>query len=433
LAAWLAYGVSSGNVLTLPATDCATTVGLAATNATGLKIRGSGHYSGIKYIGASTTTDIVSLGTVAPTYSAGLDLSNFRIWSATTMTAGSGLHLQRVVRSNMSDITVDGYDGNGKLWNGIWFDRIDRVNLRTFDVRAQTDGIRVNGAVSGSEPNVELFLLQGQINLSGVGVHVGGGFGGLYLDQVGITSNGTGVLIDQGLAATFNREIFLGGTTVIDSSTQDGIQVNDSGSVPTLNLYNWNSSNGRYGLNLIAYNGTVMLGGGRWYGNHNNAIQIGTTGANLKISEAWACDTTIGFCVASSVGPVNVRWSGYIDNQQAATGPNVGPNIALTTASAQYALTVANASNALLPALSGLVTLTHGSNGLTGVYTVGGGVVVAGPLSGGAGGWVAPTITPGAGFSSVAWDSASSLYRVYNNTGASVTYRIVAANARPSP
>ena len=190
---------------------------LVIANPAGISITGIGPYQSVLvYTGPSTTADLITLGN-ASVGSANVHLSNFQVSSRTTMTAGTGLRLNKIVRSALENITIDGQDGTGNLWNGVWFNGVDDVLYRGFNIRAQNDGLDVNGIASG--PQADLALLQGKITGCAVGLRCGGGFGGLYVDQTNIISNGSNLIVDTSLCAVANRELFFGSQAIFDTAT----------------------------------------------------------------------------------------------------------------------------------------------------------------------------------------------------------------------
>jgi hypothetical protein len=96
----------------------------------------------------------------------------------------------------------------------------------------------------------------------------------------------------------------------------------------------------------------------------------------------------------------------------------------------ENSVTVANGGNQTFPAGSGLVLINNPATGATAVYVVGGGnatlLNTAGPE------WVASTTSPAAGKFSVAYNSGSSLYAVYNNYGSSQNFNVALLRARTS-
>ncbi|MBP2493626.1 hypothetical protein ABID82_005789 [Methylobacterium sp. PvP062] len=197
-----------------------------------LSLVGAGsHATTFLYDGASTTADIITIGDTASNAQVGeWNLSGFRVASNVKMTAGSGLRMHRLVRSVIRDLIADGQDGNGMLYNGLWFDQVDQTVLSQFEARGAGDALRLNGT-AGPGPKAGLFVQQGKITGSRVGIRVGGGFGGFYLDQTDVIDNGTNIIVDHTLANEGNREIFIGSTVSFDSAldaSSGSIVVDDS-------------------------------------------------------------------------------------------------------------------------------------------------------------------------------------------------------------
>ena len=95
----------------------------------GVTIAGDGPYQTIfTYAGTSTTSDLLSIGD-GSNFCINWSLRDFKVTSNTTMTAGTGLRMKRLVRSFVTRVVLDGQDGTGKLWNGFWFDSIDEIFL----------------------------------------------------------------------------------------------------------------------------------------------------------------------------------------------------------------------------------------------------------------------------------------------------------------
>lgn len=171
------------------------------------------------YSGASTTNDIITIGSPL-TNSQRVTLNGFTVTSSTVMTAGIGLRLHRLCRSE-GNFVIDGQDGSGRLWHGVRFDGVDHFYWNDFQARAQKDAVQVNGLI-GATPKAGLFLDNYKICLADVGVRIGGAFGGIYFDKGDIAVCGDGVVIDSTLTAETNREVFFGPVT-IDACTRCGV------------------------------------------------------------------------------------------------------------------------------------------------------------------------------------------------------------------
>lgn len=178
------------------------------------------------YDGASTTTDIWTMGDGVANL-INIKLEGFKLKSNVTMTSGIGLHLRRVCRSFLFDVIIDGQDGNGNLWHGIRFNSLDNVFYNRFEVRAQKDGIQVNG-VAGSGPKADLHITDYKIASCDVGMRVGGAFGGLYTGSGTFAVCGDSVIIDTTLVSEINREVFFSDQLAIDASTRCNVIIDQA-------------------------------------------------------------------------------------------------------------------------------------------------------------------------------------------------------------
>jgi len=205
----------------------------AASGASNWSISGIGPSSGFLYTGVGATGDLISVGSSSGSASQGLVFRDFRVASNTQMTSGSAFHLKQAGHSSLWNVVMDGQEGNGNLWDGLWCDQCDHVDWYEAQSSAQDEGVMVNGGVGAGKLKADFWIIGGKIGPANgktmaVGVHVGGAFGGFHLigDVIG---NGTNVLIDHALAAEGNREIFLEkGATVDTATTGSNIEINDS-------------------------------------------------------------------------------------------------------------------------------------------------------------------------------------------------------------
>jgi hypothetical protein len=151
------------------------------------------------------------------------------VLSKTVMTGGAAIHLQNAGRVTLKNIVADGQNGNHHLWNGLWFDQTDMITVDGFEAQAQNDGLRVSAlGVASSTPQYDLFVTNGKITGSGVGLHVGGGFDNAHFDDMELTNNGQNVVIDNGITAFKNQEVVFGRNFVTDQATTgDDFYIND--------------------------------------------------------------------------------------------------------------------------------------------------------------------------------------------------------------
>ncbi|GJE45640.1 hypothetical protein AEGHOMDF_4840 [Methylobacterium soli] len=255
-----------------------------------IAITGDGPYQTIfVYTGTSETVDLITIGDgIRPIKN--LSLRDFRVTSSTRMKDGSAIHAKQLVRSMLESLVVDGQDGNGNLWNGIWFDGVDQVVYRSMEARAQADAVRVNGIAGKGNPKADLFLQSGKISFSDVGLRVGGAFGGLYADALNIIANGRGVVIDNSLADEANRELFFGPLVAIDSTKRGAaVTLEDAKAGPaswTQFTGSWVASEATDGV-LVAQGvrSTLVVQGGSIFNFKRDGIRNESQNASVFVSQ----------------------------------------------------------------------------------------------------------------------------------------------------
>lgn len=377
------------------------------------------------YNGASTTIDLLTIGASSP-QSIRMRLSGLRIASNTTMTAGTTLHLVKVYRSAIEDLILDGQDGNGNLWNGLWFDGCDVETVEDFQIAAANDCLRFN---DGSD----LFLDNGKIcpadvvlggaRNSACGIRMGGGFGGCQFGNVDVIGCNINMTVDNTLSVTANREInFSAGAALDSSKTGANLYLNETSGAPVYvnSAGGWFGSAHTHNIEIAnsssAYN--IVFAGGRIYnaqtgdGVRNNAPNaiISLTGVQIANNAGYGVnDATTSISVKTSL----CQFSGNGSGDLAGTVMDpVRPTI----------VSITNGSNAAIQGSCGLLVVTDADGGAsTGVYVLGsGGAALVSQT--GSPTWVAPTTTPGAGQLSVAYSSG---FKVYNNSGSTARIQAV--------
>lgn len=237
------------------------------------------------YAGASTTISPITIGNGTNQFH-GVELRNFTITSSTTMTAGTGLHVAKLGRSIIEDVNIDGQDGAGKLWNGVWFDQIDAIFYTGFFAKARNEALIVNGGV-GPSMKADLYISQCKITQSSVGVHIAGGFGGFDAQQCDIIGSRVNVLIDTSVAAEQNREIYFGTGAAMDTGGID-LLVNDTRAGPLTLLKldsTWLASTTSDCLQIAAgVSYTILYNGGRIYNCGRDGIHNESKTVNLLLS-----------------------------------------------------------------------------------------------------------------------------------------------------
>lgn len=273
----------------------------------------------LMYAGNNTTNDCFVFGDGV------LDCNGFLVQgisfsSSTMMTGGAGVRFRRLTRSSLIDVLFGHQDGNGNFYHGAWFDAIDMVNVTGFQARAQQDAIRVNGGTGGKS---NLFLSNGKVGGAVVGLHVGGDFGGLYVDSTDIINNATNVLIDRTINNVANRECFFGPGCYIDTAdttrtatTYNGIcvDIQDTGGFVFFNN-TWVATCGTAIRTGTSFAGTLQIDSGiisnclNTFGGNGNGVQIGNTNAKVIVSGTRFVniDGTAILCTAGTTTGVILR------------------------------------------------------------------------------------------------------------------------------
>ena len=330
IAAWLA-AARPYVVLKAPAGVCVFASALAAPSGglSAVAIIGEGAYQTVfRYAGPSTTTDLLTIGDGANNY-LNWSLSGFSVTSSTVMTSGAGMRLRRVGRSTIRNVVWDGQDGRGRLYDGVWFDRVDEIFVSQFEARGSHDAVAVSGAV-GKGMKAGLFLAQGKISASGTGIHMGGAFGGLATTQVDIIANRTNVVIDTALAAEGNREAFFDTTTNMDTATGgDSIIVDDAlTGAMTLVFNNWLATGTAAGLDIVHCAGCkVSIGAPVIWNFRGDGIRIQDPATFVTIGGATMIHDNGGYGIDRTATPTTGVLSSMavvLANRLGAYSPNTG-------------------------------------------------------------------------------------------------------------
>jgi len=332
-------------------------------------ITGAGHGSVLQYVGSGTTTDLIEIGTPRGSgINTGVTLTGFRITSTTQMTSGAALHMWHVVTSRI-DPVIDGQPGNGKFYNGIWFDECDVIDVPYVQLAgASNDVVLLNGSRQSEPwwPNFvdEIRFGRGKISATNSqtganslpvnGVHVAGGVGGLSFDSVDIIGNQHNITIDQAMTHTGNQTVILGPATYLDISQHDDIVINDN-SPPTqwqggsklIDFGGWIASGGQWGgkdpaancLNIASFTGgKVLLHGSTVSACMNNGIFDHDPTATVQVSSSVNFYNNGGYDIASSIekpqiAVTNAQFAGkaFDANALTSTLPMYTDKIAMTT------------------------------------------------------------------------------------------------------
>jgi hypothetical protein len=291
---------------------------------TNIAITGDGPYQTVFcYSGTSTTKDLFVIGNGIANMSFWY-LENFRITSATTMTAGSGFHFKRLDSSVIRDVIADGlggYFGSRNLWNGYYFDGAHIVYMSGFNTSTQHDGIVIVGrAVGNEEYNCNLYLNQGCSDYcGGAGIRSAGDFGGLFVDQCEFMGNVNNIVVDNSLSTAPNYQILLGSNVISDGlqmpTASYGILIDDSLSNQSSPLHI--SINGFIGSSYLATiyvksckNGVVSIGANRIFNSKGDGILVDDATTIVQIGSQTIIDNNAGWGIRSTVPTTNISFDG---------------------------------------------------------------------------------------------------------------------------
>jgi len=246
--------------------------------------------SRIVYSGASTTVDIVKLSSATEVLWQG-----WGIYSTTVMTGGAAAHFYDVDYSRFVQFTTGqgGKLNDGgpphptpTLYDGIRFENTAWDILDHSMPYVTHDAVLIN---QGVELRINNFI---NVNQGNAGIHLAGGFGGLYLGYSSVECINVGkygLLVDNSLTATTNLQIFVSDQAVFDTCLTHNAYINDTVSsgngIKDLVWAGWaggaGPTVGAAGLYVKAWsNGTVKVAG--------SSNLISNQGSGLKIGDATA-------------------------------------------------------------------------------------------------------------------------------------------------
>lgn len=248
----------------------------------------------------------------------GMHFSNFTVWASVTKTDGWVFHNQMVTDSYFYKIeagAIDDYVSSGnahRLWNGYYFDRFSQCALHAGQVvTAQIQG-QCRGNV-GNDFGAELSIDGGIRFFNGHrGFIVGGGAGGVYFGRMDITGANVGVVIDQSLQNTYNREAFFSSFCTIDSCVNAGVIIDQTtlslgrilfdntwicGTTAGPGLWIQNFNDGRVHVSLHCYS------------NDGDGVRIDDSSTYVFISDDNFFDINGGYAINATVATTRLTVS----------------------------------------------------------------------------------------------------------------------------
>jgi len=286
------------------------------------------------YTGGSS--DIITAGNSGGIFMNYVNISDIYVDSINQLSSGYALHLNYTNFSTLHNIRSGGQQGNGNLWNSIYFDGYynDTISGNS-DISGQNVGISVAGLGSEGanlliEDNTNIVppvSKNGCINNAAVcekiGLLMGGGAGGVVCSGANFEANGVNWQVDESLTGTANREFSLVGGCIIDSTRGgDDVLLNDAnaGDAAQAIFANWwiasacsssatitptCSGSGVHVENYL--NGNVAIKTGViWNIANGDAIRIDDATTKVKIDPGTLLHDFTGYGINCTVSTTNV-------------------------------------------------------------------------------------------------------------------------------
>lgn len=162
--------------------------------------------------------------------------SGFRIWPTVTQDAGFyAIHTRKTTQSTFDQLFIGSLRdllANSlahRISNGIRYDQFAEVVVSgQGQITVSGNGIAMSGGPAGQfgaeiEINERMRFLY-----CDVGVRIGGGCGGVYINSIDTSICRVGVQIDRTLESVVNREVFFGDKCVLDLSTDFNLNIEGS-------------------------------------------------------------------------------------------------------------------------------------------------------------------------------------------------------------
>jgi hypothetical protein len=333
--------ITVGTYIKLPAGVARSSIKHTLPVISGFKIEGAGRQvTQILYTGASTTGDIFTVGDGVTSLS-NVSLTNFNVDSNTTMTSGVGIHIKKVTSggNNYDNLSLGKSNTTKKLWDGIKFTNTNVASYIGFEINCQREGLVVVGDVA-LDSGSDLIVDKGTIIGGTVGIHQGGGFGGLYVgDVLCYGQTDTSYLQDNTLVARANRETILSDRFVVDAGNANCIRVNETvGTNSILHIGAFVTGAGFFaaspgdGIYIQSMPiGRVSITSSQIKGNKRHGIRVEDSTCFVSISPTTFITDNLGWGIFATI-PINLEFNGarYLFNTAGDIHPNVRDWISYT-------------------------------------------------------------------------------------------------------
>ena len=274
--------------------------------ASSVTLLGVGELSTIRYTGATNNVDLITVGDGTNLY-VGLSIRGLRFETSTSMTLGKVLRLRKLTSVEL-DISVV---GNGLMYDGIWFDNTSTINMNNSRVLAPKN--RGIIASDGSELHLQGTFISGTSVLgvfTSTSIHIGGGYGGVYTEQLTQANADIGMLVDTAITGTGNNQFFLT-TGTMDGNTTAGAKFDDSISNPIGKIIKmgdgWGSGGNGTGLIIANWkNGAFRASGVTFADNAVDGLALNDPSVRVALGRA-ADISNNGRYGVSATAPITIK------------------------------------------------------------------------------------------------------------------------------
>ena len=257
---------------------------------------------------SSATSDVITCNAGASI--AQVLLRDFAIASSVVKTAGAAINSTNIQYSKFERISAQSqldYAANGKkLWDGFLFNQFSFVNIEECKlIGCQHDGILAYGTTTTFSSDL---VIDGHTLIffaGNYGVHVAGGTGAVYFNDVSIFGCGRSIQYDQSVIAAANQQFFMTAGATVDSSNDSNIFI------------------GANGAQLCEFTGPWICSGG--YGpvptGEMSGIHVDPTNASLQLRTASArIYNNKGYGVVSNDGSIYIGGKSIVSNNGSSLG-----------------------------------------------------------------------------------------------------------------
>lgn len=234
-------------------------------------VTGAGRYlSQLVYTGTASSSDMFTAGNatvgISNTNSVGMIFGGFMVRSTVAMLAGSNAwHFLNMEETSIYDIEPGGDTSYSQLaYDGIYIDGFHHVSLSGFEGATQHDCLKIRA--NNRNSNADIWVNgNAWCNNSLTGVHIGGGAGGVYLDNFQALGNDIqNYLVDDALEQQSGQctSCSISGTVLTVGGTVTGLfwtgeYIVGSGVPPGMRISSFGTGTGGAGTYNLSQSATV--------------------------------------------------------------------------------------------------------------------------------------------------------------------------------